>query len=366
MKIHILAGDLRYFNTKALLYPFLLNRESLADCDIYYEIFSRSLDQIKDCDIVIIDSKVFRNLWGSDPNKAYESLSELGDGSQKTVWFNTGDSTGGVQKQVIDVVDRYYKGQLLKDRSQYERSYYGGRIYTDYYHDQNGIRDDLEIYSPSLNQKQISKLRLSWNLGMNPCITYAKNILGRFIRRSNVLRKLPPININAEKVTDHNRENFICSRVKQCYSRSTVGHQRLQMSHYLEKYGCNTSRISMRNYYKELHNSKYAISPFGWGEICIRDFEAIVHGSVLLKPDVTHLETWPNIYLNGETYLSIPWDLECFEEWYADKLLVKDHQKELSVMAIEQYVASVGHAGASKFVEKITELVKDLDNEDGI
>ena len=122
----------------------------------------------------------------------------------------------------------------------------------------------------------------------------------------------------------------------------------------------------MRNYYKELHNSKYAISPFGWGEICIRDFEAIVQGSVLIKPDVAHLETWPNIYLNGETYLSIPWDLECFEEWYADKLLVKDHQKELSVMAIEQYVASVGHAGTSKFVEKITELVKDLDNEDGI
>ena len=95
MKIHILAGDLRYFNTRALLYPFLLNREFLADCDIYYEIFGRWSDQIKDCDIVIIDSKVFRNLWGSDPNKAFERLLELGDGSQKTVWFNTGDSTGG-------------------------------------------------------------------------------------------------------------------------------------------------------------------------------------------------------------------------------------------------------------------------------
>ena len=75
MKIHILAGDLGYFNTKALLYPFLTNRHSLADCDIYYEIFSRSPDRIKDCDIVIIDSKVFRNFWGADPNKGFERLS---------------------------------------------------------------------------------------------------------------------------------------------------------------------------------------------------------------------------------------------------------------------------------------------------
>ena len=123
MKIHILAGDLRYFNTKALLYPFLLNREFLADCDIYYEIFSRSLDQIKDCDIVIIDSKVFRNLWGSDPNKAHESLSaeQLNDAKCNTCHtllpFNSDKRFQGVQcEQCHGAGKVYHKDYVMRDK----------------------------------------------------------------------------------------------------------------------------------------------------------------------------------------------------------------------------------------------------------
>ena len=39
-----------------------------------------------------------------------------------------------------------------------------------------------------------------------------------------------------------------------------------------------------------------------------RDFEAVLNGSLLVKPDMSHLETWPDIFIPGETYVPIEWD----------------------------------------------------------
>jgi hypothetical protein len=50
------------------------------------------------------------------------------------------------------------------------------------------------------------------------------------------------------------------------------------------------------------------LSPFGWGEVCFRDFEAIISGALLLKPDMSHLRTWPDVYVPNETYIPLAWD----------------------------------------------------------
>ena len=51
-------------------------------------------------------------------------------------------------------------------------------------------------------------------------------------------------------------------------------------------------------------------SPFGWGEICYRDFEAYFSGSLLIKPSMDHIETWPNLYIKNQTYIPCRWDLK--------------------------------------------------------
>ncbi len=50
------------------------------------------------------------------------------------------------------------------------------------------------------------------------------------------------------------------------------------------------------------------LSPFGWGEVCFRDAEAVIAGAVLVKPLMDHVETWPDIYLPRETYMPVAWD----------------------------------------------------------
>jgi hypothetical protein len=65
---------------------------------------------------------------------------------------------------------------------------------------------------------------------------------------------------------------------------------------------------SQRRYYRELTDAKIVLSPFGWGEVCFRDFEAILSGALLFKPDMSHLKTWPDVYIPYETYVPLDWD----------------------------------------------------------
>jgi hypothetical protein len=73
-------------------------------------------------------------------------------------------------------------------------------------------------------------------------------------------------------------------------------------------------RISYGQYIKELRNSKLCISPFGYGEICWRDFEAMATGALLLKPDVSHLRLANDYFRPFETYVPLRWDLSDLDE----------------------------------------------------
>ncbi|MDY7027517.1 MAG: glycosyltransferase [Spirochaetota bacterium] len=69
-----------------------------------------------------------------------------------------------------------------------------------------------------------------------------------------------------------------------------------------------TGRAPKKQYDGEMRRAMITLSPFGWGEVCFRDFEAVFAGTLLLKPDMSHIETWPDIYRPGETYVPLSWD----------------------------------------------------------
>jgi hypothetical protein len=62
-------------------------------------------------------------------------------------------------------------------------------------------------------------------------------------------------------------------------------------------------RVDPADYYTAMRHSRIVVAPFGYGEIAPRDLEAAMLGAVLIKPDMSHLETKPNIYRAGETYI---------------------------------------------------------------
>jgi len=85
--------------------------------------------------------------------------------------------------------------------------------------------------------------------------------------------------------------------------------------------------VDHRQYMQELRTSKICFSPFGYGEICWRDYEAIATGSVLLKPDMSHISTSPDIYIPFETYVPVKWDMSDLED-KIEILLANDELRE--------------------------------------
>ncbi len=315
MKLHILIGSLEFFNSRALVFPVFRYAEALRDLGIKVSLFQTITHALTDCDILILDSKRFRDQWSESAAETLDQIGQLASKTGKTIWFNTGDSTGGIQHQVIDLVDAYCKNQLLRDRLQYQQPFYGGRIFSDFYHRKYNVNDTELETAPVLSPSQSKKLRLSWNLGLNPNL-YWKNIAKtRFSVYPSLMRWIshPAERINRRDLSG-DRPHLVNCMFNAAYDRNSVAFQREEMTKVLCGLGFSVDRLPRRKYYSVLSESRYVVSPFGWGEVCIRDFEAVLAGAALIKPDMSHLETWPNIYVDGETYISHSWSPDRFSD----------------------------------------------------
>lgn len=86
----------------------------------------------------------------------------------------------------------------------------------------------------------------------------------------------------------------------------------------LTQYSTATKKLPKGEFLNLMANSKVALSPFGMGEICFRDFELMQYGTIMIKPSMDHLQTIPNPYIAGETYVSVKHDWSNLEEVLED------------------------------------------------
>ena len=76
----------------------------------------------------------------------------------------------------------------------------------------------------------------------------------------------------------------------------------------------NGERVSAQEYYTKMFESKIIMAPLGYGEMAPRDIESAVFGSVLIKPDMSYINSKPFIYEDGETYIACKYDWSDVEE----------------------------------------------------
>jgi len=80
------------------------------------------------------------------------------------------------------------------------------------------------------------------------------------------------------------------------------------------KYNMLTERMPYQEYVQNLWRSKITLSPFGMGELCFRDFEAMQFGTIILKPDQSKVDSFPNMMIENETYIPCKYDWSDLEE----------------------------------------------------
>lgn len=163
--------------------------------------------------------------------------------------------------------------------------------------------DEEPLLGYDLSQKERSKIKLTgWNLGfLHP---HFRNLLPK----------------------THNRDIDICSIFqidhKENYDH-TFRNDKLYTNHRkkcllevekLKKYSYIGERKPYNEFVEVLKRSKYTLSPFGMGEVCFRDFESIMYGSLLVKPDMGKVKTLPNIYIPNVTYIPTKLDFSDLKE----------------------------------------------------
>lgn len=103
--------------------------------------------------------------------------------------------------------------------------------------------------------------------------------------------------------------------------------------------------ISRNLFMTELRRAKICFSPFGYGELCWRDIEAIAAGAVLLKPDMSHLRTLPDLYRDDETYVACRWDFSDLEEKVRELLADESRRARIAQAAwdvAQRFIADGG------------------------
>jgi hypothetical protein len=187
-----------------------------------------------------------------------------------------------------DRVDVYLKKQVLRDKDGYGRPTQGGTNLTDYYGRRFGL-EQAEVCHP-VPKGFFDKLVLGPNFCFSP------HMLKAF---------LGPYPTGARPHDLHAR---IATKGTEWYSRMrNEAREAVEALRGLDI--VSQGRVPRNVFFQELRESKLCFSPFGYGEVCWRDYEAAFTGALLIKPDMAHLESRPDIFVAGETYVPIRWDL---------------------------------------------------------
>lgn len=270
----------------------------------FKNIWSHSLLKRSHGDLLILPNRYFYHRdWAS--SDIIDLVQSLKGNFKRIAWLDMGDSSGSQDFGIINYVDLFFKKQLLKDISSYCKSNYSKnfRIWLDEnnYKHEGLIDDDLFC---ALDKEQTTKLRLWWNIGLTDYWSDSKlRILDSSSKKFKLYIK---------------RKKSLVTVYRGTIGTSTIyNKQRMDFLSYL-KDGSQSKDIivggmvTRKDYIKELCQSEYVFSPFGWGEICYRDFEAVLSNAVLIKPKMDHIDTFPNIYVK-DAYVPVEWNLSNLE-----------------------------------------------------
>ncbi|TVQ99898.1 MAG: glycosyltransferase family 1 protein [Spirochaetaceae bacterium] len=254
-----------------------------------------------------------------------ELMQRLRQKYRRIAFFHDDAGAAIPRLQVLPLVDLWYNKALFRDRSLYQRSLYGKELYTDYYHREFGITDPAPIERPVVSDPaDLTKLRLSWNIGIGDfpkhtwrqrsAVAIARTVgigpVPWFYHRSPFpARPARAPAAAAAQVLNRNRGLFgVHARMRLPGQPTLDYHRTLMLERITGHPDFLTGMVPQRRYNYEIRHSRITLSPFGWGELCFRDFEAVLSGSLLLKPDCSHLETWPDIFAPHQTYVPFLWD----------------------------------------------------------
>lgn len=266
---------------------------------------------------------------------------QLAGPQARLVYFDGDDDLNVQWPDLPGEVDRYLKKHVFADRAAYLRTYQGKSNLTDHLHRTQGLRlvDHAVQSSGPLDAACLGKISVGWNIGLDDKI-------------DDLFRSLPAPRLEGRSVDIASRA-YVPPTLWTHGLRAPVVEQLERMSARF-RVVAPRDRVGQDQYYRELLDAKLCVSPFGYGEICWRDFEAILCGCVLVKPDMGHVRTQPDVFIPGETYLPVRWDYADLAE-QCERLLADDARRQAMARRARDALAQA--LGEDWFLSRFGELL---------
>ena len=360
MKVHILTKGFLSPTSRGWLHPVVRNKQMLLDSGLDISFYFENSEKVKFCDVVIVESKFVRDEWMKSKEKIFELLINLKTKNNKIFFYDLGDSTYSWVLEVLPYVDKFFKPFIFKDKNNYCIPLNGCNIFTNYYA-RNGYTEFDNERTPKFLQGKDKNLLEKIKVGFNS--SFADHSLNSNLWKYDYFHRITrrSFNLYSKLLKNIKKEDFVapsllrqkdlsCRMSLNGYSNGVEFHRK-ETAKILRKY-LSTNKISRKNYFYEICNSKVVISPFGWGEINVpRDYEVALCGSLLLKPDLSHIITWPNIF-NKDTVVQYKWDLSDLLE-IIDKILsnYKDYIDYASRLQSQYKHYSIEETGQKEFCD---------------
>ena len=202
--------------------------------------------------------------------------------------FDSSSLTGSYEVFKNSKAKLLLKNQLLKNRKDYNNTYAYGKWWF-------GTGSGLDV-SYDISEKEWSKIKLSgFNLGCQ-----LPSYHNHYQISTNKKFDVCAIYQAFHEPAPFNR--VVAPGIQYTQHRSSAWEV---LEGIKNKYSIFTAKLPQQEYFEKLYNSKICLSPFGQGEICYRDFEAMQFGTLLLKPDQSKITTFPNPYIENETYIPV-------------------------------------------------------------
>lgn len=239
-------------------------------------------------------------------------------------WY---DQTSSPHLELLRYVDLYVRRQILQDLSWYDADFAGGYAHTHFLATRMGYNLEGWHSGSRIPAGFQHRLACGWSAGADrryeKLLHASRHYCPSFKRR--------PVDINARLALGDSTWGWY-RRWRESSMAAVEDMTALRTR--------TRGRLPRRLYLLELMLSKITFSPFGWGEVCFRDFEAFCSGSLLIKPSMAHLTTSPNLYRPFETYVPVSWDLSDLQ----DKC-----EHYLAHPAEAQRIASAGRAAMADY-----------------
>jgi hypothetical protein len=303
----LLLSDRRTYTSEQQFAPLVRHRQAIAlRLGLVFDFATVGEGELTAHDLSKFAAVGLKLSWQTPPAKAERIAQRLFSTARaagaRAIVFDGDDDLCVLWPAVLEAADCCIKKHRFADDAAYARGYVGKSNLTDYVHRAYGIdfcQNQIPKTEP-MSPDQASKIVLGWNIALDDKIHDLARKIGRdALSRARDTDIGCRASVGADKWI-HGMRNAAITAMESMRDAYRVH--------------APTGRVSEEEYYDEMLRTRLTVSPFGYGELCWRDFEAVLCGSVLVKPDMSHADTWPDIFAPGETYIPVEWDFSNLRE----------------------------------------------------